>query len=114
MKKKLFLWLFILPFLLLPMNYVYGADDCLSLLNSVICVGETHDSVISKLDKKYTTGQVVTNNPYGPVVSRDYDYHGDIFTLTFGRTSRDSPHRLLKIEKRDPKKSKEISGKDIK
>lgn len=78
----------------IPVN---ATQDCLTLSNFDICVGESHDSVIQKLDKKFAVGQFSAADQNGLVVSRTYNYKGKIFTLTFGRTSPESPYRLLQI-----------------
>lgn len=85
-------------FLVIPWSAL-ASSECLSLEKSIICTGEAHDSVIAKLPESFSTGQVVSSNVYGPMVIRRYNYHGENFTLTFGRTSGDSPHRLLSIRR---------------
>ena len=75
------------------------AEECIPTLNSQVCVGESHDSVITKIDKSYATRQIVNQGPYGPIVDRSYSYHGQNFTLRFERTSSSGPFRLTKITK---------------
>lgn len=76
-----------------------SAKECVSTLNSQVCVGESHDSVIAKIDKSYSTGQRVSQGMYGMIVERDYNYHGERFTLRFERTAREGPYRLVKISR---------------
>ncbi len=72
--------------------------DCISTLESQVCVGESHDSVIAKLPKEYSRSQKVTQDSYGAVVEREYIYHGKHFFITFGRTALIGPYRVLKIK----------------
>lgn len=74
--------------------------DCVSTLDSNVCVGESHDSVVAKISKLYVVSQKVTQSPqgFGPVVEREYNIHGNHFFITFGRTGPDGPHRVLKIK----------------
>jgi hypothetical protein len=60
-------------------------------------VGESHDSVVEKINKPYSTVLTVTSSPYGPVVEKSYSYGGKKFTLRFERVSQDEPLRLTKI-----------------
>ena len=75
------------------------AEECIPTLDSQICVGESHDSVITKIDKSYATRQIVSQGPYGPIVDRSYSYNGQNFTLRFERTSSSGSFRLTKIIK---------------
>ena len=77
--------------------------DCISTLDSNVCVGESHDSVIAKLGTEYVISQKVTQSPqgFGPVVEREYSVHGKHFFITFGRTDFDGPHRVLKIKRQE-------------
>lgn len=96
MSKKTFIISVLASILLATLAF---AEECVPTLDSQICVGESHDSVITKIDKSYATRQIVNQGPYGPIVDRSYSYHGQTFTLRFERTSSSGPFRLTKIVK---------------
>lgn len=85
--------------IILVFGTAYGKDvECVSTLDSSVCVGESHDSVIAKLPKSSVLGQTVSQGQYGPIVRREYLITGHKVFITFGRPGPDGPHRVLKIE----------------
>lgn len=86
---------------LFVVDVAYSKDlECISTMSSQVCVGESHDSVLEKLPKSSAIGQTVTMTNLGPRVDRDYKIGNEVYTITFGRTVPDGPHRVLKIQKR--------------
>jgi hypothetical protein len=72
-------------------------QDCVSTYTSQVCVGETADSVFSKLDNTLMVNQRIERGDYGIVTYKTYDLSGNRFTLTISRPSYNGPYRVTKI-----------------
>lgn len=93
--RKVFLSLFLVAFL--TSYQAASATECLSLMDSQVCEGESSDSVFAKLPQSYVVNQDVTQTSTGLRVDKNYNYNGKKFSLRFERTSSDGPFRLTKI-----------------
>lgn len=74
-------------------------EDCVTIGEAKVCVGESYDDAMARLDHKFAVGQRTLPCSAGMRFEYTYSYDGMRMVLCFEQTVHMGPYILVEIER---------------